>query len=177
MIERTKTGEFHFVVNRKLKTKIEKIAIELKLNMSKTIIYMAEKAHPLLNKMHYIYNDENKAVEPVNWDCHIHVYINEDKRFIYNRIKSIHKDNNTYSMAGKIRYLLKIFVRGVELFGLEGFLKVLKKSDKKWSEKLKVINRWEKTKFCTSVRQLSRSILLAVHYDTEYSAVLIKRLI
>ncbi|MBN2547065.1 MAG: transposase, partial [Spirochaetes bacterium] len=63
---------------------------------------------------------------------HIHIYISRKKEVIYNKLKSIHKDNNTYSIATELRYILKVFLRGVEMYGINKFLLLLKSAEKKW---------------------------------------------
>jgi len=86
---------------------------------------------PLFNKIHLVYKEENNYVEKVNWNCHLHVYINRSKEVLYNKLKTIHKDNNTYSIASKLRYIIKIFIKGAERYGLNEFLMILKKAEKK----------------------------------------------
>jgi len=132
-----------------------------------------ENMLPLFNKMHLIYKEENNSVEKVNWNCHLHIYINRSKEVLYNKLKSIHKDNNTYSIASKLRYIIKVFIRGVEKYGINGFLKILKNSSKKWDNKIRNIKLWYKE---IKVRQLSLKEHLAVLYDSKYSAVMLKLL-
>ena len=119
MINRIRTKEFHFVLSGVLKAKLMLLSRLLNLNMSKTVIFIAENASVLLGKCHFLYKEENEKVERVNWDCNIHLYLPKDKRKIYNKLKSIHKDNSTYSMAKSLRYAIRVFIRGVENRPLE----------------------------------------------------------
>ncbi len=128
---------------------------------------------PLYYKMHYVYKEENKIVEKVNWNCHLHVYINKNKKVLYNKLKSIHKDNNTYSIASILRYILKIFIRGVEIYGFERFLLILKNAENKWENRRINEKEWYKKQ---KVRQLSLYKQFIVQYDNEYSVMLIKLL-
>ncbi|MBN2546893.1 MAG: hypothetical protein JXB50_13920 [Spirochaetes bacterium] len=173
MINRKKTLEFHFVVNIELKKKLIEISKLLNLNLSKTIIFIIHNISVLLNKLHLIYKEENNKVEKINWNCHIHLYLNEKNQIIYNKLKSIHKDNNSYSIACKLRYLLKIFMRGVDLFGFEKFLNILKNSEKKWGKIISKQKFWRNFK---KVRQLSCCPYLNVLYDQYYSVISIKLL-
>jgi len=171
MIDRLKTIEYHFVLNDSLKNKLINISCSLKLKLSKTVIFIIENMSPLLNKMHLLYKEENNFVEKVNWNSHLHVYINKSKEVIYNKLKSIHKDNNTFSIASKLRYILKVFIRGVERYGLQRFLSILKKAEEKWNYKREKKKYWYKK---TMVRQLSINRNLIIQYDNKYSVVLIK---
>jgi len=174
MINRLITKEFHFVVNKSLKVKLYNFSKNLKMNLSKTIIYIIENISVLSDKMYLIYKDENNKVEKLKWDFHIHIYLKKDKFFLYKKLKSIHKDNNTYSIASNLRYLLKVFFRGIELYGYENFFILLKKSKKKWNEKIKNKKSWIKN---GRVRQLSNYPFFLVKYDNNFSAILIKLLI
>jgi len=129
---------------------------------------------PLFDKMHLLHKEENNSVEQVNWNCHLHVYINRSKEELYNKLKTIHKDNNTYSIASKLRYIIKVFIRGVERYGLTGFLKALKNAERKWDNKKRNVKLWHKG---GGVRQLSLKKQFSVLYDDKYSVVLIKLLI
>ncbi len=174
MINRLKTIEYHFVLNDSLKNKLTAVSDGLKLKLSKTVVFIIENMSPLFNKMHLLYHEENNSVENVNWNCHLHVYINRSKEELYNKLKSIHKDNNTYSIASKLRYIIKVFIRGVERYGLDVFLKILNKADIKWKNIKKNIKIWYKG--ARMVRQLSLKKQFAVQYDSGYSTVLIKLL-
>jgi len=173
MINRLKTIEYHFVLNDSLKYKLLAISKCLKLKLSKTVIFIIENMTPLLNKIHLVYKEENSCAEKVNWNCHLHVYINRSKEVLYNKLKTIHKDNNAYSIASKLRYILKVFIRGVERYGLDRFLVILEKVGKKWENKKKDIKLWYKK---GEVRQLSLNDHLTVQYDKKYSAIFIKLL-
>jgi hypothetical protein len=173
MINRLKTKEFHFVLNNALKEKIKEISKIFKFSISKTIVFMLENTEALISKIHLLSSEENNKVEDVNWDMHMHVYLTEDKKKYYNRLKSIHKDCNTYSIACKLRYLLKIFIKGVELFGIERFLEVLKKSKEKWEKRMKNKSVWYKKK---KERQLNIYPHLEILYSTDYTVILIKLL-
>ncbi|MBN2544910.1 MAG: hypothetical protein JXB50_03870 [Spirochaetes bacterium] len=173
MINRLKTIEYHFVLNDSLKNKLMTISENFKLKLSKTVIFILENMTPLFNKMHLLYKEENNAVEIVNWNCHLHVYINRSKEELYNKLKTIHKDNNTYSIASQLRYIIKVFIRGVERYGLSRFLKILKKAEEKWKNIKRNEKIWHKK---VMVRQLSLKKHFAVQYDRKYSVILIKLL-
>ena len=174
MINKTKTKEFHLVCNNNLKSKLLNISRELDLSLSKTISFIADKMEFLSKKIHLTYPDENNRVENVNWDCHIHVYFSGDKKYIYKRLKSIHKDNNSYSIAGKLRYLLKIFIKGVEMYGLESFCGMIRRGAEKLERIVKVKKVWHKK---NEVRQLNYNDYFFVQYNTEFSINFIKLLI
>ncbi|MBN2545607.1 MAG: hypothetical protein JXB50_07410 [Spirochaetes bacterium] len=173
MINRLKTIEYHFVLNDSLKNKLLAISNSLKLKLSKTVVFIIENMSPLFNKMYLLYKDENNFVEKINWNSHLHVYINRNKEELYNKLKSVHKDNNTYSIASKLRYIIKVFIRGVEMYGLKEFLIILKNAEEKWENKKMNCKTWLKK---VEVRQLSLKKQFVVLYDRNYSVVLIKLL-
>ncbi len=173
MINRQKTIEYHFVLNDSLKNKLTAVSSSLKLKLSNTVVFIIENMSPLFNKIYLLYKEENNHVEKLNWNCHLHVYINKNKEVLYNKLKSIHKDNNTYSIASILRYILKVFIRGVEIYGLNGFLKILKNAEKKWNNKKRNEKIWYKKGM---VRHLSLNKYLTVQYDRKYTVVLIKLL-
>jgi hypothetical protein len=173
MVNRLKIIEFHFVLNKALKLKIEHASKLLKLSLSRTIIFIIENIMVSADKTHLIYPEENNKVEKINWDNHLHVYFSKEKQIIYNKLKSIHKDNNTYSIACKLRYLLKVFFRGIELYGLEKFLLILKRAEIKWEERKKKNKIWWKKK---NIRQLNIKQNLIIHYAMDYTPIFIKLL-
>jgi hypothetical protein len=67
--------------------------------------------------------------------------------------------------------LLKVFIKGTELYGIEGFIKVLRNAEKKMGKIIMKKKVWKKV-----VRQLSHKLLLNVEYDKDYNAVLIRLL-
>ncbi len=170
MVNRQKTFEFHFVLNEALKSKLSEVSKILKLKLSKTVVFIIENMSPLFDKMHLLYNEENNHVEKVNWNKHLHVYINKNKEELYNKLKSLHKDNNTYSIAMNLRYLIKVFIRGIEKYGLYRFLKILKKAEVKWENLKRKVKLWYKRK---EVRQLSFNKQFIIQYDRKFSIVLI----
>lgn len=103
--------------------------------------------------------------------CSINVYFTKDKKIFYNKLKSIHKDNNTYSIACKLRYLIRVFIKGVELYGLDRSLLLLAKVNNKWKKKMKFKRQWGKRK---NVRQLSFFPYLEALYNIDYTLIQIK---
>ena len=172
MINRLKTHEFHFVLNNALKTKLYITSKKLNLSFSKTVLYIIEKTIPIAKKIHLMNRKDNNKVENVNWDSHLKVYFPDKAKIFYNILKSIHKDNNTHSIAGILRYLLKIFIRGVDLFGFENFLMVLKNGKRRLERKFKRQKLWYKIK----VRQLSIKRHLIIQYDINYNPIFIRLL-
>lgn len=165
--------DFHFVINDSLKARVEIISKLLNLSLSKTIIFIIENLIVLTNKIHFLYKIENCYVEKVNWNSHIHVYFKKEKRALYNQLKSIHKDNDTYSIAGKLRYLIKVFIKGVDIYGLEKFLDILENSKKRWMNKFKFKKIFYKK---NNMRQLSQLSYLKIQYDIEFTINFIKLL-
>jgi hypothetical protein len=172
MINRLKVKEFHFVLNEELMQQLKNISRMLKFNLSSTIIFILENMDVMINKIHLMHSENNMNKE-VNWNRHIHVYFSNDERKIYHMLKSIHKDNNTYSIAGILRHLLKVFIRSVKLYGLEKFLQILEKASEKWRKICRNKREWYKKKV---VRQLDKKLSFSVHYDTNYTPFLIKLL-
>ena len=172
MINRLKTHEFHFVLNEVLKMKLAFIGKILNLNLSKTILFILEKAYPLIKKMHLKNHIENNKMEVVNWNAHLHIYFTNGKQKLYNELKSIHKDCNSYSIAVKLREILKIFIRGSELFGIEKFLMILERAETKLKKIIKRKKVWKKVK----VRQLSKMNYICINYDANYIVTSIKLL-
>jgi hypothetical protein len=172
MINRLKVHEFHFVLNNSLKAKLYSLSRIMNLNLSKTIIFILEKSYLLIKKMHLLDFSKKNKIEKINWDSHLHIYFPEKKTVLYNELKSIHKDNDTYSIAGELRYLLKLFIRGVEMYGFERFLLILEKAQIKFKNIIRRKKIWIKKR----VRQLSEKHYLLVQYDINYKAIFIKLL-
>ena len=164
--------DFHFVLNNNLKSKLFILSKALKLSMSKTLMFILEKANPVAKKLHFLNSPENNKIEKINWNKHIHIYFTKGKLMLYNELKCIHKDLNSYSIAVNLRYVLNVFIRGVELYGLDKFIIILDKSKNKMETIFKKKKIWRKC----SVRQLSNKKLLYVQYDSNYLPVLIKLL-
>jgi hypothetical protein len=168
-----KTKEFHFVVNNSLKSKIKTISTHLKLSMSKTILFIIERNYALMNIIHLQGKNENSRQVKVDWNEHFHFYIPINKNHIYHHLKSIHKNNNSYSIAVNLRNILQVFVTGVEKFGLSKYLSRLENAGRIWMERIRKKNIWYKTK---KVRQLTKKTLYSVLYSTDHTPIFIKLL-
>ncbi|MBN2547041.1 MAG: hypothetical protein JXB50_14665, partial [Spirochaetes bacterium] len=70
-------------------------------------------------------------------------------------------------------YILKVFLRGVEMYGINKFLLLLKSAEKKWDNKNKNKKFWYKK---IKVRQLSLKKQINIQYDNKYTVIIIKLL-
>ena len=102
---------------------------------------------------------------------HIHCYVQED---VYQKLKTVHKDLNFYSMSQIVRLVVKYFLHGVKKYGYKGFIERLQKCKNKWNKKLEEF-AGKKITFRKQMRkESSKFTYFQTIYSTEFDPILIK---
>lgn len=109
------THEFHFVLNAKLKSEIERIAEMLEMGFSQVVVFMIDTMVPVLDKKQYIDIEDNKQVEKVNWD--VHAYVRLDRN-LFRRIELYKAIMNVHSTAIVFRSIIRLFIKHYNKLGL-----------------------------------------------------------
>ncbi|HOJ62972.1 MAG TPA: hypothetical protein PLE45_01010 [Spirochaetota bacterium] len=119
--------EFDFVVNedlfKKIKNLKEKRGGYLSLIVRDIILLML----PVLKKKHLFEKRRDKDYRFINATHRIRIYIPEE---IYNELKLVHDQLNSFSMAILVRELLEVYFAGIEIEGEEEFIKSIQKLER-----------------------------------------------
>ncbi len=116
--------DFHFVLRKRLKTKIIRISKKLKKSYSRTIINIVEDMMPFIER--YFLNDvrdERGDYRKFGANAHMHAYLDEKT---YNLLKHFTHNLYIHSMAITLRRILEIFVKCVDKYGFVDFKDWLK---------------------------------------------------
>ena len=139
---------FHFVLSGELKKALLMIAEMLDFNISETIVFIIEKTETLLDHFRFFEKEKMNEYPEVNWDSHIQVYFTKDD---YRKLKQVHDTMNAFSIAVVLRALIVFFIKGVEDYGLEEFLRILNKYDVVTFYKFIRLRKWEKKESLTQL--------------------------
>jgi hypothetical protein len=143
--------EFHFILNQKHYFNLLDLSKSLNKNISKTLVFILENLNPFIEKNHLASIEKGSKYQtlalPEEKRFHIHCYLNEN---LYRRLKHLHHDLNTYSLAQIMRRLIDSFLLGCFKYGIKDFRERLLKIKKIW-EKKKNIYRKEKVIFLRHV--------------------------
>ena len=102
---------------------------------------------------------------------HVHCYVPEE---VYQKLKTVHKDLDFYSISQIARLMVKYFMHGVMKYGYEGFLERLMKCKMKWNKKLEEFAD-KKIVFHKQMRTGgSKFTYFQTIYSTEFEPILIK---
>jgi hypothetical protein len=157
--------EFHFVLSQKFYFKLLKLSKRLNKNISTTLVIAVEKLIPFIEKNHLSAKEKECRYkileEPLKTRYHIHCYLPEK---LYNKLKQIHLDLDTYSIAQILRKIIEAFLMGSSKYGEGEFLIKLEKCSKIWEMK-KMIFRNEKRVF---IKQMSYKIKKLSYCVTTY---------
>jgi len=133
---------FHMVLNIEMKNIIIDFADLLNKNVSEVIILIIDTMEPLLKK-HY-YTDIECMIgnyKKIEADVDIKIKMDINK---YKFIKQVHNNMHTFSMALIIRWMIEEFIKGVEKYGLEDFIRIMNKFDRIYLTKFNKIKNWKK---------------------------------
>jgi len=97
--------DFHFVVNKKMREKLINYSKKRRKSISKTILEIINIISGLWNKNDICCQDNNKYSK-INWDSHIHLYLEESD---YIKLKTLHSEYNVFSIAKLIRKMINSF--------------------------------------------------------------------
>jgi hypothetical protein len=102
---------------------------------------------------------------------HIHCYVMEE---VYQRLKTVHKDLDYYSIGQIVRLVVKYFLHGVRKYGYEEFIKRLEKFKTQWDKKIKEFAKKTKT-FRKQMRTGGSNFsYYQTIYSTGYDPIMIK---
>jgi hypothetical protein len=167
--------EFHFITGEKMYSELNNLSGELNKSLSKTISFIFEKVF-VLTERHHLMSEENqsmyfKVADDEEERLHIHAYM---KHSIYRKLKQIHQDLNTYSMAQIIRRVIEVFLKGCKNYGLKRFIEKIEKITETWDEKKKIYRK-EKRIFQRHLSYFAeRKSYCLTGYDTNSSTFLIQ---
>jgi hypothetical protein len=164
--------EFHFIMREETYSELNKLSGELNKSLSKTISFVFEKMFVLTERHHLMSKEKQSMYLKVSDDdneerVHIHAYM---KHQIYRKLKQIHQDLNTYSMAQIMRRVIEVFLKGCKDYGVKRFIEKIEKISKTWDEKKKIY-REEKRIFLRHLSYIvERKSYCMTGYDTYSSA-------
>ncbi|HOJ63699.1 MAG TPA: hypothetical protein PLE45_04690 [Spirochaetota bacterium] len=116
--------KFEFVLNKSLFERIEYLKEKKTKNLSVIVREIILLIIPVLRIKH-IYEDRRyKDYKFINATEKIRVFLPEE---IYNELKLVHDQLNSFSIATLIRELLEIYFSGIETYGEEKFMKMIQK--------------------------------------------------
>jgi hypothetical protein len=157
--------EFHFILNQKLYFELLKQSKLLNKNLSTTIVFAFENLNSSIEKNHLSSQEKGskykKITMPDEKNYHIHCYLPEN---LYRKLKHIHHDLNTFSLAQIMRKIIEYFLIGCFKYGDSDFIMRLEKINKNWEIK-KSIYRREKRIF---IRQMSYNYNQLLYCITTY---------
>jgi len=116
--------EFEFVVNKDLYEKIKNLKNEKNKSISSIVRDILLKMLSFLTKKHIEEPIRKKDYPRINATKRIRAYLPEE---VYNQLKMIHHQLNTFSMATLIREILEVYFEGIEEYGEEEFMNIIKK--------------------------------------------------
>ena len=130
--------QFHFMLSQVDKVRIIQFAKKSGKSVSKVVRQMIEESLWLLDKKQYQRADNHNKYEKGQISCHRYINLKKEQ---YRKLKQIHDVNQFYSIAQVLRGLVLFYLNGLELFGEDGFRKLLKKENLKFKQKQKNLDR------------------------------------
>ena len=123
--------KYDFVINKALLEKIKNLAKKRSISISALIRKVFEKIVPIIEKKHLKEKRREKDYPIVCATHKVRVYI---PKKLYNQLKIIHSNLNTFSMAVLVREILEEYFIGIETFGEEEFENKIERLKKKLDE-------------------------------------------
>ncbi|HOJ63342.1 MAG TPA: hypothetical protein PLE45_02870 [Spirochaetota bacterium] len=114
--------EFDFVINQVLFNKIENLKKINNRNFSVIVREIILLMMPVLRKKHLYEKRRKKDYKFINGTEKIRVFLPEE---IYNELKLVHDQLNSFSIATLIRELLEIYFIGIETYGEKKFMQII----------------------------------------------------
>jgi hypothetical protein len=131
--------EYHFILNEKLYFKLLKLSKRIDKNLSMTINFILENLSPHIEMNHLnAHEEESRYIKLTDMDekrYHVHCYIPEQ---MYRKLKHLHLDLNTYSIAQTVRKLIDYFLRGFFKYGNRIFIEGVNKFKTRWETKKQI---------------------------------------
>ena len=116
--------EFDFVLNKSLFDKIKDLKDKKNKDLSVIVREIILLMIPILRKKHLYEKRKEKDYKFINATEKIRVFLPEE---LYNELKLVHDQLNSFSIATLIRELLEIYFIGIETYGEEKFMKMIQK--------------------------------------------------
>ncbi|HOL57686.1 MAG TPA: hypothetical protein PLD75_09035 [Spirochaetota bacterium] len=123
--------KYDFVINKDLLEKVKNLAKKRSIPLSGLMREIFEKIVSIIEKKHIKEKRREKDYPIVCATHRVRVYLS--KR-LYNQLKLIHSNLNTFSMAVLVREILEEYFLGVETFGEEEFENKIERLKKKLDE-------------------------------------------
>ncbi|HOL56692.1 MAG TPA: hypothetical protein PLD75_03930 [Spirochaetota bacterium] len=114
--------EFDFVLNKSLFDKIKYLKEKKNKDLSVIVREIILLMIPILRKKHLYEKRRDKDYKFINATEKIRVFLPEE---LYNELKLVHDQLNSFSIATLIRELLEIYFAGIETYGEEKFMKMI----------------------------------------------------
>ncbi|HOL57852.1 MAG TPA: hypothetical protein PLD75_09885, partial [Spirochaetota bacterium] len=115
---------FEFVVNKDLYEKIKNLKNQKNKNLSAIVRDIMLKMAFFLTKKHIEEPIRKKDYPRVNASKKIRTFLPEE---VYNQLKMLHHQLNTFSMATLVREIMEVYFEGIEEYGEEKFMEIMKK--------------------------------------------------
>ena len=114
--------EFDFVLNKSLFDKIKYLKEKKNKDLSVIVRQIILLMIPVLREKHLYEKRRDKDYKFINATEKIRVFLPEE---IYNELKLVHDQLNSFSIATLIRELLEIYFIGIETYGEEKFMNMI----------------------------------------------------
>jgi hypothetical protein len=167
--------EFHFILNEELYSKLLKLSKSINKNLSKTVVLIFDNLNSFAERNHLTSREKESRYKtlagPEEKRYHVHCYLPE---YLYRKLKLIHHDLNTYSLAQIIREMIDNFLKGCSKYGNKDFMERLGIIKKIWDKK-KLIYRKTKRKFLRQVSYKSNHLPYCITtYGNDFQPYLIQ---
>ncbi|HOL57564.1 MAG TPA: hypothetical protein PK351_09545 [Spirochaetota bacterium] len=119
--------DFDFVINKDLFEKIKSLKEKTNIGLSKLIREIIIFMIPFLRKKHLFEKRREKDYKIINATHKIRVYLPKE---VYNELKMVHDQINSFSIATLVRELLETYFSGIENYGEKNFINIVSKLKK-----------------------------------------------
>ena len=128
--------EFDFVLNKSLFDKIKYLKEKKNKDLSAIVREIILSMIPILRKKHLYEKRREKDYKFINASEKIRVFLPEE---VYNELKLVHDQLNSFSIATLIRELLEVYFAGIQIYGEEKFMKMVQeiKNEIEWLKREK----------------------------------------
>ena len=116
--------EFDFVLNKSLFDKIKYLKEKKNKDLSVIVREIILLMIPVLRKKHLYEKRREKDYKFINATEKIRVFLPDE---VYNELKLVHDQLNSFSIATLIRELLEVYFAGIQIYGEEKFMKMIQK--------------------------------------------------
>lgn len=158
--------KYNFVINDELNKKIKDYCLHNNISKNKLINYIIDLLMPVLDYYYFVCNESKKyKYKKISATNKIRIIINNN---IYNKIKHIHNNMNTFSMATLIREMIMIFFREIKKNQISYLIKKVKRYKRRYTEKILILKKWKKNKFST---HMSNKLYYYVGYTIDYKVL------